>query len=53
MKTAREEVFGPVLSVLTFDKEEEGIAMLNHISLGAAVVMGMATATKTLNTEKE
>jgi len=34
MKIAREEIFGPVLSVLTFDQEEDGIAMANDTCYG-------------------
>jgi gamma-glutamyl-gamma-aminobutyraldehyde dehydrogenase len=34
MKIAREEIFGPVLSVFTFDREEEGIALANDTSYG-------------------
>jgi gamma-glutamyl-gamma-aminobutyraldehyde dehydrogenase len=34
MRIAREEIFGPVLSVFTFDKEEEGIALANDTSYG-------------------
>jgi gamma-glutamyl-gamma-aminobutyraldehyde dehydrogenase len=34
MRIAREEIFGPVLSVLTFDTEEQAIAMANDTSYG-------------------
>ena len=34
MKIAREEIFGPVLSVLSFDKEEEGVALANDTNYG-------------------
>lgn len=34
MKIAREEIFGPVLSVLTFNTEEEAIALANDTSYG-------------------
>jgi len=34
MRIVREEIFGPVLSVLTFDKEEEGIALANDTNYG-------------------
>jgi len=39
MKVAREEIFGPVLSVLTFDDEEEAVRMANDsdYGLGASV----------------
>jgi gamma-glutamyl-gamma-aminobutyraldehyde dehydrogenase len=36
MKIAREEIFGPVLSVLTFSKEEEAIALANDTNYGLA-----------------
>ncbi len=39
MKIAREEIFGPVLSVITFDSAEEAVAIANdtHYGLAAAV----------------
>ncbi len=36
MTIAREEIFGPVLSVITFDTEEEAIALANDSSYGLA-----------------
>ena len=36
MKICREEIFGPVLSLLTFDSEEEVIARANNTSFGLA-----------------
>jgi 4-guanidinobutyraldehyde dehydrogenase / NAD-dependent aldehyde dehydrogenase len=36
MKIAREEIFGPVLSVLTFDKSEDAIHMANDTPYGLA-----------------
>src|SRR5258707_13630993 len=36
MKIAREEIFGPVLSVLTFKEEGEAIALANDCSYGLA-----------------
>lgn len=36
MTVAREEVFGPVLSVIPFDDVEEGLAMVNDSDLGLA-----------------
>ena len=36
MRIAREEVFGPVLSVLTFDTEEEALAIANDCDFGLA-----------------
>lgn len=41
MKIAREEIFGPVISVLTYKTEEEAIAMANDTTYGlAAYVSG-------------
>ncbi|MGH6643988.1 MAG: aldehyde dehydrogenase family protein [Bradyrhizobium sp.] len=36
MRVAREEIFGPVLSIIPFDSEEEAIAMANDTSYGLA-----------------
>lgn len=36
MTIAREEIFGPVLSVLTFEDEEEGVALANRSEYGLA-----------------
>lgn len=36
MKIAREEIFGPVISVLTYKTEEEAIAMANDTTYGLA-----------------
>ncbi len=36
MKIAREEIFGPVLSVLTFKEEEEALALANDCAYGLA-----------------
>jgi acyl-CoA reductase-like NAD-dependent aldehyde dehydrogenase len=36
MKIAREEIFGPVLSVLTFKEETEALALANDCSFGLA-----------------
>lgn len=36
MRIAQEEIFGPVLSVLTFDTEEEAIALANDTTYGLA-----------------
>ncbi len=36
MRIAQEEIFGPVLSVLSFDDEEEGISIANDTSFGLA-----------------
>jgi aldehyde dehydrogenase (NAD+) len=36
MRIAREEIFGPVLSVIPFDSEEEAIRLANHNEYGLA-----------------
>lgn len=36
MKIAREEIFGPVLSIITFETEEEAVAIANDTSYGLA-----------------
>jgi gamma-glutamyl-gamma-aminobutyraldehyde dehydrogenase len=36
MRIAREEIFGPVLSVITFDNDEEAIAIANDTDYGLA-----------------
>ena len=36
MRVAREEIFGPVLSLLTWEREEEAIAMANDTEYGLA-----------------
>ncbi|MDE1187545.1 MAG: betaine-aldehyde dehydrogenase [Pantoea sp.] len=36
MRIVREEIFGPVMSILTFDDEDEVIARANHTELGLA-----------------
>ncbi len=36
MKIAREEIFGPVLSTITFENEQEGIALANDTTYGLA-----------------
>ncbi len=46
MKIAREEIFGPVLSVISFSKEEEGIAIANDTNYGLAA----SIYTKDINT---
>ncbi len=39
MRIAREEIFGPVLSVLTFDDEEEAIRIANDVMYGLAATV--------------
>lgn len=39
MAIAQEEIFGPVLSVLTFQSEEEAVAIANSVSYGLAATI--------------
>jgi len=39
MRIAREEIFGPVLSVLTFDDEDEAIRIANDVMYGLAATV--------------
>jgi acyl-CoA reductase-like NAD-dependent aldehyde dehydrogenase len=39
MRIAKEEIFGPVLSVLTFDTEEEAIRIANDVMYGLAATV--------------
>jgi len=41
MRIAQEEIFGPVLSILSFDEEEEALAMANDVKYG--LVAGIHT----------
>lgn len=43
MTIAREEIFGPVLSILAYDDEEEGIAIANSASYGLAAYVQSAS----------
>ena len=36
MKVAREEIFGPVLSIIPFDEEEEAVQIANDTAFGLA-----------------
>ena len=44
MRIAQEEVFGPVLSVIGFEDEEEAIRIGNDIAYGLAAASGPATS---------
>ena len=39
MRIAREEVFGPVLSVLSYDDEDEAVAIANSVEYGLAAAV--------------
>ena len=39
MKVASEEIFGPVLSIIAFDTEEEAIAIANETVYGLAAAL--------------
>jgi len=45
MRIAREEIFGPVLSVMTFESEDEALAMANDTAFG----LGSAVWTQDVN----
>lgn len=46
MRIAREEIFGPVLSVLPFDTEEEAIALANDTEYGLAAAVWTRNITR-------
>ncbi|MGE4371377.1 MAG: aldehyde dehydrogenase family protein [Xanthobacter sp.] len=46
MRIAREEIFGPVLSILPYDSEEEAIEMANDTEYGLAAYISSANAEK-------
>src|SRR5216684_2775226 len=52
MKIAREEIFGPVLSVIPFRSVEEGIAQGNHTSYGLAAAVWTRDVSKALKAAK-
>jgi acyl-CoA reductase-like NAD-dependent aldehyde dehydrogenase len=52
MSIVDEEIFGPVLSVLTFDDLEEGIALANRTAYGLAAGIWTKDITKALTTAR-
>lgn len=52
MTLAREEVFGPVLSVLTYRTEEEAVRMANDCEFGLMANIWTADGTRALRTAK-
>ncbi|AWK99689.1 aldehyde dehydrogenase [Stutzerimonas stutzeri] len=52
MKIAQEEIFGPVLSVITFDSAEEAIAIANDTPYGLAAAVWTADLSKAHRTAR-
>jgi 4-guanidinobutyraldehyde dehydrogenase/NAD-dependent aldehyde dehydrogenase len=52
MKIAKEEIFGPVLSVITFDTAEEAVAIANDTPYGLAAGIWTADISKAHNTAR-
>ena len=52
MRIAKEEIFGPVLSVITFDTVEEAIAIANDTPYGLAAGVWTSNITKAHQTAK-
>ncbi|MBD3738089.1 MAG: aldehyde dehydrogenase [Pseudomonas balearica] len=52
MKIAREEIFGPVLSVITFDSAEEAVAIANDTPYGLAAALWTADLSKAHRTAR-
>lgn len=44
MTVARQEIFGPVLSIIPFDTEKEAVAMANHSPYGLAAYLSTQDA---------
>lgn len=52
MRIAQEEIFGPVLSVITFDSDEEAIAIANDTQYGLAAAVWTANLSRAHLTAK-
>ncbi|MUT72123.1 aldehyde dehydrogenase [Stutzerimonas frequens] len=52
MKIAQEEIFGPVLSVITFDSAEEAVAIANDTPYGLAAAVWTADLSKAHRTAR-
>ncbi|MBA1241443.1 aldehyde dehydrogenase [Pseudomonas japonica] len=52
MRIAKEEIFGPVLSVITFDTAEEAVAIANDTPYGLAAGVWTADLSKAHNTAR-
>jgi acyl-CoA reductase-like NAD-dependent aldehyde dehydrogenase len=46
MTIAREEIFGPVISVMQFDSDEEAIALANDVAFGLAATVWTSSLTR-------
>jgi betaine-aldehyde dehydrogenase len=53
MRVAREEIFGPVLSVIPFDTEEEAVRLANDTVYGLAAAVWTTNITKGLRVIRE
>ena len=53
MRIAREEIFGPVLSVIPFDTEEEAIRIANDSEYGLAAAVWSTNITRAVRVVKE
>jgi 4-guanidinobutyraldehyde dehydrogenase/NAD-dependent aldehyde dehydrogenase len=52
MRIAKEEIFGPVLSVITFDTAEEAVAIANDTPYGLAAAVWSSDLSKAHNTAR-
>lgn len=52
MRIAKEEIFGPVLSVITFDSAEEAVAIANDTPYGLAAAVWSSDLSKAHNTAR-